>query len=119
MFINTKFVNVLISIITILFIISSCKKNGANYIPDCTGAAKSFSIDVYPILQSSCALNSNCHGVGSNNGVGELLIYTKIFTNRSAIRSAVASGEMPLNGSLTDTEKNTILCWIDSGAPNN
>jgi len=26
---------------------------------------------------------------------------------------------MPLNATLTATQKNAILCWIDNGAPNN
>jgi hypothetical protein len=26
---------------------------------------------------------------------------------------------MPQNGSLTSSEKNAIICWIDNGAPNN
>lgn len=113
-FLKTTFI--ISSVACILF---ACKKKGADYVPDCSGAPKSFSNEVLPIIQSSCAINSGCHGNGSNNGVGELLTYTKIFNVRSDIRSAVASGEMPLNGSLTSTEKNAILCWIDGGAPNN
>jgi len=33
-----------------------------------------------------------------------------------AIRSAVLSGAMPLGGSLSTAQKNTIACWIDHGA---
>ncbi|MEJ0106233.1 MAG: hypothetical protein WDO19_28400 [Bacteroidota bacterium] len=38
---------------------------------------------------------------------------------RTAIRAAVASGEMPKTGSITTAQKNSILCWIDAGASNN
>jgi hypothetical protein len=31
----------------------------------------------------------------------------------------VLSGLMPQNATLTTAQKNTIICWIDSGAPNN
>lgn len=86
---------------------------------DCTGVAKSFSSDVNTIIQTTCATNSGCHGSGSSNGPGPLLTYSEIFNARSLIRSAVASGEMPLGGSLSTNNKNTILCWIDSGAPSN
>jgi len=86
---------------------------------DCSGNPKTFSTDVNPITQASCATNSGCHGSGSNNGPGELRTYAEIFNARSAIRSAVSSGAMPKNGSLAATEKNAILCWIDNGAPNN
>ena len=113
-FLKTAFI-----ISTVLSISSACKKKGVDYIPDCNGAPKSFSTDVNPIIRASCTTNSGCHGAGSNNGVGELLTYSKIFNVRSDIRSAVASGDMPLNGSLTSTEKNEILCWIEGGAPNN
>ena len=113
-FLKTAFI-----ISTVLSISSACKKKGVDYIPDCNGATKSFSTDVSPIIRAGCAINSGCHGAGSNNGVGELLTYSKIFNLRSGIRSAVASDDMPLNGSLTSTEKNAILCWIDGGAPNN
>jgi len=86
---------------------------------DCSGTAKSFSTDVNPIIQATCTTNSDCHGSGSNNGPGELLTYSEIFSSRSSIRSAVASGSMPKTGSLTTAQKNAIICWIDNGAPNN
>jgi len=48
-----------------------------------------------------------------------LLTYTQVFNARSSIRSAVSSGSMPPNGGLSVTQKNSIIFWIDSGAPNN
>ena len=98
----------------------SCKKSADNTSSiDCTGNAKSFTTDVNPIIQNSCATNSGCHGSGSHNGPGELLTYTEIFNSRSAIRPAVLSGAMPQAGSLTTAEKTSIICWIDNGALNN
>ena len=86
---------------------------------DCSGPAKSFVTDVSPVFQTSCAINSGCHATGSGNGPGPLLSYSQIFNARADIRSAVASGHMPLNATLTTTQINAILCWIDNGAPNN
>jgi hypothetical protein len=98
----------------------ACKKTPVDTSSiDCSGTAKSFSTDVNPIIQSNCAINSGCHGSRSTNGPGELLTYSEIFSARSAIRSAVLSGTMPQSGSLTSAEKNAIICWIDSGSPNN
>ena len=97
----------------------ACKKNPDISPVDCSGPAKSFVIDVNPVVQASCAINSGCHAAGSNNGPGPLLNYSEVFNARSDIRSAVASGHMPLNGTLTPTEKNAIICWIDNGALNN
>jgi hypothetical protein len=86
---------------------------------DCSGVAKTFSTDVNPIIQSTCATGSSCHGTGSINGPGELRTYSEIANAHAAIRSAVLSGLMPKNGSLTSAQKNTIICWIDNGALNN
>ena len=83
---------------------------------DCTGVAATFSADVNPIIQTNCATNSGCHGAGSSNGPGPLLTFAQISNNKAAIRSAVLSGAMPLGGSLSTAQKNTIACWIDHGA---
>jgi len=98
----------------------SCKKSADSTSSiDCTSSAKSFATDVHPIIQNSCATNSGCHGSGSHNGPGELLTYTEIFNASSVIRPAVLSGAMPQTGSLTTSEKASIICWIDNGALNN
>jgi len=118
-----KFVIVIVAI----SIIVACSKSndstggGPGDIPlDCsTVTAKSFATDVSSIIQTKCATDGTCHGSGSTNGPGPLINYTAIFNARTAIRAAVASGEMPKTGSITTAQKNSILCWIDSGAPNN
>jgi len=102
----------------------SCSKNNAGNgsgtgSVDCsTVADKAFAANVNPIIQSSCAING-CHANGSFNGPGALTTYNQISTAGSNIRSAVSSGRMPKSGSLTTAQKNSIICWIDSGAPNN
>ncbi len=107
-----------VSFFALLIFINACTKK-PEFTTDCNGPAKSFVTDVSPVFQTSCAINSGCHATGSGNGPGPLLTYSQIFNARSDIRSAVASGHMPLNATLTSTEKNAILCWIDNGAPNN
>ncbi len=107
-------------IASVFAVLYACSKSTDNATTvDCSGIAKSFSTDVNPIIQATCTTNSGCHGSGSNNGPGELLTYSEIFSSRSSIRSAVASGSMPKTGSLTTAQKNAIICWIDNGAPNN
>ncbi len=87
---------------------------------DCsTVTNKAFAANVNPIIQTSCSTNSGCHGSGSVNGPGALTSYTAIFNARTSIRSAVAGGSMPKNSTLSTSQKNSILCWIDGGAPNN
>jgi hypothetical protein len=104
--------------VALLIFLNACTKDPEVTV-DCSGPAKSFVTDVSPVFQTSCAINSGCHATGSNNGPGPLLNYSQIFNARTDIRSAVASGHMPLNATLTATEKNAILCWIDNGSPNN
>lgn len=106
----------------VFVVLFACSKSGGDTTTnsiDCSGVTKSFSSDVNPIIQSTCATNSGCHGSGSRNGPGELLTYSQISGARSTIRPAVLSGLMPQNGSLTSTQKQSIVCWIDNGAPNN
>lgn len=106
-------------IASLLIFFNACKKNPDLGSVDCSGPAKSFATDVSPIIQASCATDSDCHGIGSNSGPGPLLNYSQVFNVRSDFRSSVASGHMPLNGTLRATERNAILCWIDNGATNN
>ena len=107
--------------VAIVATIISCSKsgstdNGSNNL-DCTTVPKKFT-DASPIFQTFCN-QAACHDAGSINGPGPLTNYTQIFNARVAIRPAVASGLMPQNTTLNSAQKNTILCWIDSGAPNN
>ena len=84
----------------------------------CTSVPKLFATDVNPIIQSFCNV-SGCHNSGSTNGPGPLTNYNQVFTARISIRAAIASGAMPQNATLSVAQKNSILCWIDSGADNN
>jgi len=121
----SKQIGVVLILAAVLF---ACSKSGDTKLGsdnnnsgsvDCSGAVKSFSIDVNPIIQSTCATGSSCHGAGSNNGPGALLSYSAIANAHTDIRSAILSGLMPKNGSLTSAQRNTIICWIDNGTPNN
>ncbi|MBI5857282.1 MAG: hypothetical protein HZB42_06495 [Sphingobacteriales bacterium] len=104
-----------------LFTISCSKSNdgGGGSSPDCNAVAnKAWTADVSPIIQSFCNI-SGCHAAGSTNGPGQLTGYTEVFNARSSIRTAVSSNRMPQGNSLSTSQKNSILCWIDNGAPNN
>jgi hypothetical protein len=93
--------------------------NGNSGSVDCSTVPKTFSVDVNPIIQTTCATGSSCHGTGSINGPGALTTYSAIANAHTDIRSAILSGLMPKNGTLTTAQKNTIVCWIDNGALNN
>ncbi|MGZ3922520.1 MAG: hypothetical protein ACXVBJ_02045 [Flavisolibacter sp.] len=104
----------------LIIALASCSKAATeNSAIDCSGPAKTYSLDVSNVLRTSCNDDSGCHGSGSKNGPGELLNFQQVFNARTAIRSAIRSGQMPLNGKLTTEQKNAILCWINNGSPNN
>ena len=114
--------------LAIIFITISCSKsssstggggNGGGGTVNCSGVASAFAANVNPIIQSTCATDASCHGSGSFNGPGPLLTYTQIFNAKDQIKTAVANGTMPKTGSLTTAQKNSIICWVNSGGPNN
>jgi hypothetical protein len=85
---------------------------------ECGTVSATFT-DASSIIKTSCATTAACHGSGSSRGPGALTTYEKIFNARISIRSAVRSGSMPQNSTLSASQKATIICWIDSGAPQN
>ena len=104
-----------------VIIVTACSKNNPapGEVLDCSKVTnKDFATDINPIIQSTCN-QQGCHDVASTNGPGPLTNYTQFFNARSAIRPAIESGLMPQNTTLTKAQRNAILCWIDSGAPNN
>ena len=85
----------------------------------CTGISPRFSVEVSPIITTVCAINSSCHGAGSTNSGGPFTIYAEVFAKRSNIKTQVLLGVMPKTGSITQTQINNLICWIDNGALNN
>ena len=121
---KSRFRKMVSMLVVVVFLLVACTKRHEDTLGTVSpgngsGPATSFAVDVDPIVQSSCAASSGCHGSGSSAGPGPLLTYTQVFNARSSIRSAVSSGSMPPNGGLSVTQKNSIISWIDSGAPNN
>jgi len=118
-------------ILASFLLIASCSKSGGDggggsstgggggTTVDCTGVASAFAANVNQIIQSSCATDATCHGAGSANGPGPLITYAQISGAAVLIKPAVANGTMPKTGTLTTAQKNSIICWVNSGAPNN
>ena len=112
----------LMAVLIVIVFVGCTKSTDSNQKTNTTPAActgtKTFSSDVSPIIQSVCA-TSGCHNAGSTNGPGPLTTYQQVFNARTQIRSAVSTGLMPKNGTLTSDQKAAITCWIDAGASNN
>ncbi len=78
----------------------------------------SYSTDVAPIISQSCGV-TNCHD-GSNSFRSTLTNYTGLFNNRLGSLSRINSGAMPKSpGTISNADKQTVLCWLEDGAPNN
>jgi len=114
--------DIILLIIALTALIIGCKKNTGEtgVIPQtCDGVDSRFSAKVFPIIQGSCATSVGCHGNGSINGPGALTSFIQIRNASAAIKTAVVSGLMPLGGSLSTGDKNAIICWVNSGDPDN
>lgn len=117
----------ILALFGVLLVIAACSKSGGGGNggggggggTNCNGVSAAFAANVNPIIQATCATDATCHGASSANGPGPLLTYTQIFNARAAIKASVAAGTMPKVGSLTALQKNTIICWVDAGGPNN
>ena len=107
------------TLLAILF--AGCSKSSTNttVTPSaCSGTAYSYSTDVRPIFVSSCAI-SGCHDAASTNSGGPFTTYALIKAKASIVEGQVNAGLMPQTGSLTADQKKKIVCWVESGAPNN
>jgi hypothetical protein len=117
-----KFINILIFIFIISFFIPGCKKcDPLPVIPDpCAGLTYKFAADVQPIINTNCATSPGCHAAGSINRGGPFTNYNEIFNKKETIKAVISAGIMPPPPLvLPDVQKKKIICWIDSGAPNN
>lgn len=87
---------------------SKISNSNTSYTPSCTGAVKSYKTDVAPLIKTYC---SGCHSNFST--------YADLSADKNNVSGQVESGNMPRGTSLSATQKDAILCWISSGAPNN
>jgi hypothetical protein len=64
---------------------------------------------------------SNCAASGCHDGVDlpSLSEYNVARDASQQIRTAVANRVMPKNSTLSNLDRATIVCWIDSGAKSN
>lgn len=108
---------IMVCLAAVCFACSKGNDADTDFVPDCS-TPKSFANDVMPVIRSYC-LSGGCHSMGSTSGPGSLASYQEVYNNRAAIKSAVSSGLMPQNNTMTGIEKSIIVCWINSGAPNN
>ena len=84
---------------------------------------RSFSMDVQPILATTCAIPS-CHVTNFVNGDYTIFEELQLSALNGTLESQITSGAMPPANTtgpteLTDEEMTTFLCWIADGALEN
>ena len=85
-------------------------------------ATVSFADEVNPIISTTCAI-PGCHN-GDNGADKNWTIFSNLQSNKDDVKDRItrppgAPGHMPAVGSITDEQIQTIVCWVDQGAPNN
>lgn len=80
----------------------------------------SYSADVEPIIQMSCATTA-CHTQGGfANGIFDDYDGVKAKVDNGSFHQRVlVDKDMPPGGSLSDEELAILKAWLDDGAPNN
>jgi hypothetical protein len=104
---------------------------------DCTSARPTFAADVAPILARNCSGDDGCHGVpryadlvGTTLGIDMCaadrvdvdpgsLENSYLMHKLTGIDMCPMTEQMPLGGSLTASEIQTVADWICAGAPEN
>jgi hypothetical protein len=80
----------------------------------------SYSVDIEPIITSSCAI-SGCH-VQGGSGPGNFANYNNVkakVDDGTFVNEVVIDRTMPPSGGLSDCDRQLLELWVDSGAPNN
>jgi len=118
---------ILVLVLGLIVSLSACKKDSADPIDTCaTPEEVSFSTDIQPIMDTSCAY-SGCHTVSFSSGdftsyeelaekaeSGSLL--ARVVNNKD-MPPSYAPDDKPQELSSCDIE--LVLSWINAGYPNN
>ena len=91
----------------------------------CSDQVVSYADQVWPIIDTSCAIvgNGGCHD-GGNGPSRDWTVFANVQSHAVQIKDRITrtpgtSGYMPQIGSLTDDEIRLISCWVDQGAQDN
>lgn len=105
----------------IAFIISCSKSSGGGGGTTSCNLNVSFSTNIKRIIDANCA---GCHSSTTGTDPNAKAkwsydgSYSNAFAKRDLIKSLVSSGQMPQSGTLPQLVKDSVVCWVDKGAPN-
>jgi uncharacterized membrane protein len=109
-----------VGIALICLLLTACKKNQAEepapVVPGDPNTAVTYSAVIGPLIQTRCA---PCHaGTGPANSAWAFNGYNSVVANASRINNAVlVTKTMPLGGSLSAAELQSLKDWFDQGMP--
>lgn len=114
---------VLFSSILIVMTLNACYYDKEDLLygdVQCDTTLVSFSADIMPVINNSCAI-SGCHVQGgSGNGIFENYDHIKAkVDNGSLTQRVLVQMDMPPSGPLSDCQLEHITQWINNGAQNN
>ena len=75
----------------------------------------SYATSISPIIETKCAV-SGCH---NGSQAPDFRTFNTIHANAANIKTLTGNGTMPMNGTLTQEQKDLIACWVDDGALQN
>ncbi|MBL0316874.1 MAG: hypothetical protein IPP69_14355 [Flavobacteriales bacterium] len=119
MSIAISFLKVSMVICLAMSILISCKKESSKKTPTCDGSHPTYNSAIKSIINGNCN-SSGCHNAGSSNG--DFTSYSGLapyLNNGSFKREVLTNQTMPENGSLSQTQLNSIQCWVNDGYPEN
>lgn len=93
----------------------ACTKEGTVAVT-CGSTVPSYSSEVSAVMRQCC---TSCHGSGNARGGVALHSYGTLKQNSSGVRKIFTSSLSHEGVSLTTEQRNTVVCWIDNGMPNN
>jgi len=100
------------------FLAAACTKKQAEEFkpetPEIPEVKVSYAATINPILQAKCA---GCHSAGRSGTVAWTFAgFSSVTANAERIRNAVVvTKSMPLNGSLSAAELQSVRDWFDQG----
>ena len=111
-----------IALVMSIFIWMSCSKDDTTG-ADCNGITPSYTADIAPILNASCAL-VGCHNAAFPSDGVDLSSYQKAKSASlngkvlASMKHSSGAKSMPLGGAkLPDADIRKVECWIAAGAP--
>lgn len=119
---SLKWTTFVLIIIMVSFYLVSCKKEAVDMF-DCSGLSPTYTADIKPILDASCA-KSGCHdATTAQNGVNLSTYASASAVSQQdrflgVIQHRAGFPQMPDDGpKLPASEVELLTCWVQSGSP--